>query len=132
MRKAVFLICLLLFLVTPVLAAETVISTSDADGAKATLTLSVNPLLSMTPTELHLVMNKAHGDMLMLTSAVCDLTMPAMPMPENRPVLECGAIGCNGSAVFTMAGAWDITCDVTFPRGKTSKFLFVIDMVQMK
>jgi hypothetical protein len=77
-------------------------------------------------------MDRAHGDTLLAISAVCDLTMPAMPMPENRPVLKCGAIGCNGDAVFTMAGAWDITCDVTFSSGKTAQFLFVIDMVQMK
>jgi hypothetical protein len=132
MRKAVFLLCLLLLLVTPVLAVETVLNATDADGATATLTLSSKPVLSMMPTDLRLTMDKAHGNMLLATAAICDLTMPAMPMPENRPVLKCGVIGCSGDAVFTMAGAWDVTCDVIFSSGKTSQFLFVIDMVQMK
>ncbi len=132
MRKCVLLFVLLMLSALPALAAETVLTAADADKATATLTLASNPLLTMTPTDLHLTMNRAHGDTLMATSAGCDLTMPAMPMPENRPVLECGALGCRGNAVFTMAGAWDATCDVTFSSGKTSRFLFVIDMVQMK
>jgi len=132
MRSAALMLFLLFCLSTPVVAAETILTATDAAGAKATLTLSESPLLSMTPTTLHLVMNRAHGDTLLSTAAVCDLTMPAMPMPVNRPVLECNAIGCNGEAVFTMAGAWDIACDVTFSSGKNSLFLFVIDMVQMK
>ena len=132
MKKVVLLFLLLLLFALPALATETVLTAADADKSTATLTLASSPLLTMTPTDLHLTMNRAHGDTLMATSAVCDLTMPAMPMPVNRPVLECGALGCRGNAVFTMAGAWDATCDVTFSSGKTSRFLFVIDMVQMK
>lgn len=132
MKLSVLLFSFLLFLSAPALAAETVLNAVDADGTAATLTLSSDPLLSMTPTDLRLTINRAHGDMLLATSAVCDLTMPAMPMPKNRPMLECSATGCSGNAVFTMAGAWDVTCDVSFSSGKTSQYLFVIDMVQMK
>ncbi len=132
MRSAALTMFLLLCLSIPVVAAETVLTATDADGEGATLTLSQSPLLSMTPTELRLTLNKAHGDMMMLSSAVCDLTMPEMAMPENRPTLECDPVGCRGSAIFTMAGAWDVACDVTFSSGKSSRFLFVIDMVQMK
>jgi hypothetical protein len=132
MKISVLLLSILLLLSAPALAAETVLNAADADGAAATLTLSSKPLLSMTPTALRLTMDRAHGDTLLATSAVCDLTMPAMSMPENRPLLECNAIGCSGSAIFTMAGAWDVTCDVSFSSGKTSRFLFVIEMVQLK
>ena len=132
MKTSVLLLSILLLLSAPALAAETILNAVDADDAAATLTLSSKPLLSMTPTDLRLSMDRAHGDKLLATSAVCDLTMPAMPMPENRPALECSAIGCNGNAIFTMAGAWDVTCEVNFSSGKTSRFLFAIDMVQMK
>ena len=125
------LLCLLV-LSTPALAADTVLQATSADGAAATLTLSADPLLSMTPTDVHLALDKAHGDLLLPTAAVCDLTMPAMTMPDNRPVLSCGAIGCRGQVVFTMAGAWDVTCDVTFASGQSERFVFVIDRVQMK
>ena len=121
-----------LLLTSSVQAAETVLYSVDADGSTETLTISTNPILTMTQVDLNLTMNKAHGDTLMPTSAFCDLTMPAMPMPRNRPVLECGPIGCRGNAIFTMAGEWDIICDVTFSSNKTSQLLFVIDMVQMK
>ena len=121
-----------LLLTSSVQAEETVLYSADADGSTATLTLSSNPILTMTQVDLYLKMNKAHGDTLLPTSAVCDLTMPAMPMPRNRPVLECGPIGCSGKAIFTMAGEWDVICDVTFSSGKTSQLLFVIDMVKMK
>ena len=131
-KISVLLLSFLLFLSAPVLAVETVLNAVDADGAAATLTLSSDPLLSMTPTDLRLTMDKAHGDTLLATSAVCDLTMPAMTMPVNRPILECSAIGCSGNAIFTMAGAWDMTCEVSFSSGKTSRFLFVIEMVQLK
>ena len=123
---------LFLLLTSSLHAAETVLYSVDADGSTATLTLSTNPVLTMTQTDLHLTMNKAHGDTLLPTSAVCDLTMPAMPMPKNSPVLDCGPIGCSGSAIFTMAGEWDVICEVNFSSGKTSQLLFIIEMVQMK
>ncbi len=131
LKRSVFLLFLFLLMAIPVFAAETVVHATDDEGSTATLTLSSRPLLSMTPTDIFLTFDKAHGDTLLSTAAVCDLTMPAMPMPENRPVLDCSATGCRGNIIFTMAGAWDIRCDVTFSGGKSSGFLFVIDMVQM-
>ena len=130
--KSICFLILFLLLTSSVHGAETVLYSVDADGSTATLTLSTNPVLSMTQTDFHLTMNKAHGDTLLPTSAVCDLTMPAMPMPKNRPVLECGPVGCRGNAIFTMAGEWDIICEVTFSSDKTSQLLFIIDMVKMK
>ena len=121
-----------LLLTSSVQAAETVLYSVDADGSKATLTISSKPILTMTQVDLYLTMNKAHGDTLLPTSAVCDLTMPAMPMPRNSPVLECGPVGCRGNTIFTMAGEWDIICAVTFSSDKTSQLLFIIDMVKMK
>lgn len=130
--KTPCLFLVLLLLTSSVQAADTVLYSADSDGSTATLTISSNPIVSMTQVDLHLTINKAHGVMLMPASASCDLTMPAMPMPKNRPVLECGPIGCSGKAIFTMAGEWDVICDVTFSSGKTSQLLFVIDMVKMK
>ena len=116
--KTVFSLFLFLLLSSSVYAAETVLTAADADGSTATLTLSSKPVLTMTMIDLNLTINKAHGDTLLPTSAVCDLTMPAMPMPRNRPVLECGPVGCSGTAIFTMAGEWDVICEVTFPAVK--------------
>jgi hypothetical protein len=132
MQKSICLCFYLVLLSTPVLSEETELKASSTSGAVATLTLSAAPLLSMTPTELRLTTARAHDDMLMLTSAVCDLTMPAMQMPENRVDLECSPVGCSGQAIFTMAGAWDVTCETIFSDGKPSQFTFVIDMVQLK
>lgn len=132
MAKAVFLLMSVLLLACPVLAGETVLEAGSTDGAKATLTLSGSPLLTMTPTGMHLVLNRAHSEYLRPITASCDMTMPAMPMPENRPRLSCSATGCRGEVIFTMAGAWEAACDVSFSSGKNSRFVFAIDMVQMK
>jgi hypothetical protein len=69
-KTSVLLLSFLLFLSAPVLAVETVLNAVDTDGAAATLTLLSDPLLSMTPTDLRLTMDKAHGDMLLATSAM--------------------------------------------------------------
>lgn len=67
-----------------------------------------------------------------IRSGACDLTMPAMPMPENRPVLECSGQRCRGRAVFTMAGAWQARCDLTLGNDSKISLVFQIDKVMMK
>ena len=61
-----------------------------------------------------------------LTGAVVtlDLTMPAMAMPPNRPVvLEAGNGVYTAKAIFTMAGEWEIRAVVEHAGGRDA-FVF--------
>lgn len=131
-RKLIVLLLSGLLSALPAAAAETVLTAVSDDGSQATLTLFAAPLKTMTPTELHLTLSGARGPAPQPQAASCDLTMPAMPMPKNRPELECGALVCSGSATFTMAGAWEAACEVRFADGRRSRYVFAIEMVQLK
>lgn len=83
----------------------------------APFTLRTTPVLPVVPA---------------VREILCNLTMPAMPMPANKPkVLRQGNI-FTGTMVFTMAGAWQAEFSVPLPSGKVEHFVFVFDQVLLK
>ena len=130
-RHPLMVLCLVALLCIAALAAaaETILHTEAGQPLAATLQLSATPLKSMTEIPFRFELEDAA---LVISSAACDLTMPAMPMPENRPSLECVANSCSGTAVFTMAGAWQVTFGLLLQNGTHASIVFDIDMVEMK
>ena len=61
-----------------------------------------------------------------------DLTMPFMPMPPNNPKVVWHDNTYRGTAIFTMAGAWQVNVEVNHPGSGTEKIIFDIEMVIMK
>ena len=101
-------------------------------GGKAMLNLASAPLTTMTPTPFHLMLTDVTGTPITGAEVRCDLTMPAMPMPENRPELheEDGVYW--GDAIFTMAGAWQATFSVQMPDGRLEILIFDVGRVLLK
>lgn len=124
-----FYLVALLYIATPAMANETTLHTDASQPLAASLKLSAAPLKSMTEIPFRFVLgNTAIG----IRTAACELTMPAMPMPENRPDLECVDNSCTGTAVFTMAGAWRATFGLLLRDGSHASIVFDINMVEMK
>lgn len=133
------LFCALLFIVAlsaaPVTAAAAPIRivATDAAPGSAVLELQTDELVTMTAIPFRLLINDATGRPLLGASVRCDMTMPSMTMPENRPKVteRDGAYG--GELIFTCAmGAWRIACTAEQPDGTSQAMTFNIDRVRMK
>lgn len=130
LNKLIFLSTATLFLATSVLADETTIHADAKQEVGATLVFMMSPLKTMTaiPFTLTLDSNVKNN----IDSAACDLTMPAMPMPDNHPDLICINNTCTGKAIFTMAGKWQATFGLLMKDGEHASIVFDIAMVEMK
>ena len=57
----------------------------------------------------------------------CDMTMPAMPMPPNRPQAAEQSPGVYTTPVmFTMAGDWEALIEVLSSDGAVERFPFAM------
>ena len=104
----------------------------NSQGYRGLLTFAAAPLVTMRPTPFRLVLFDPRGRPTTAPELVCDLTMPAMPMPENRPRLTPGKTAYTGKAVFTMAGAWRVSILIHPAGGEESRLIFDIDRVLLK
>ena len=127
--KMILLSIILILTACTVAANETIITTGNDQPVVATLTFAAAPLKSMTEIPFTLEFNNKD---ILVHSAVCDLTMPAMKMPDNHPKLTCTDHNCTGKAVFTMGGAWQSTCGLIMQDGSHTSIIFDIGMVKMK
>lgn len=118
-------------LAAPAPAAETTLKTRGDQGRTGTLTLDRAPAVTMQPTRLELRLG-APAPIPPALQARCDLTMPAMPMPPNRPLLRPDNGTLVGEAIFTMAGAWRIGCAVDYADHSSELFVFSLDRVLMQ
>ena len=116
---------------TDTLADETVLRTDQKQPIEGTLLFSAAPMKSMTKTPFRLNLADTENKR-SIHSASCKLTMPAMAMPDNRPALSCSGSSCTGTAIFTMAGAWQATFGLIMQDGTHASIVFDIDMVKMK
>ena len=122
----ILLSCFLILISSPAFAKQMVIQTGVEKTG--TLVFESSPLLSMTEIPFRITLSDSKE----VVSATCDLTMPAMPMPENRPALDCTDSTCTGTAIFTMAGAWRAACEFIMLDGTSKTLIFDIEMVKMK
>ena len=129
--KTAAILCLAIPLTISVaLAAQTVFKTDKDQKKAASLVFATASLKTMTEIPFTITLDEQSDAT--IQSAACDLTMPAMPMPENRPDLTCSGNRCNGKAVFTMAGKWQATFGLIMQDGSHSSIIFDIPMVKMK
>lgn len=113
-------------------AVESVLKSNNSQPVAGRLVFATSPLKTMTKIPFKLNLANSNGNKLSVHSAACELTMPAMAMPENHPDLNCSGSSCTGSALFTMAGAWQVTFGIIMQDGTHASIVFDIDMVQLK
>jgi hypothetical protein len=127
-------IILILFCLSVVTAAaaETPIETVMADGGKAVIIFASSPLQAMTEIPFTIELKDSAGERIKDARLTLDLTMPFMPMPPNNPKAVWQDDAYRGTAIFTMAGAWQVNVEVNHAEGGTETIIFDIEMVIMK
>jgi len=124
----------LLFLCIPsaLLAAQTSIERPAFDKGKVTLTFADAPLKTMTETPFTIEVIGDTGASITDAKLHLSLDMPAMPMPPNRPAVTWSDGAYHGTAVFTMAGAWQASLFIKRPGYQQEEVIFEIEQVMMK
>jgi hypothetical protein len=104
-----------------------------AGGGTAVLEFAAAPLVAMTVIPFRLDLENADGTPLTGAAVHCDLTMPSMPMPENRPKVSERDGAYVGELIFTCTqGAWRFACVVDPPDGQQQTLVFAIPRVRLK
>jgi len=125
--------CLLILPAQAENRATTRFELSGAASGTATLEFAAAPLVAMTVIPFRLELKNADGMPLTGAEVRCELTMPSMPMPENRPKITERDGAYAGEMIFTCTrGAWLFTCAVTQPDGRQQTLAFDIPRVRMK
>lgn len=113
-------------------AAGTRLEKSFMDGGKAIVTFSGSPIKAMTEVPFSIELYKASGEAVKDASLQLSMTMPFMPMPPNHPAASRSGETYRGSAVFTMAGPWQLHVEVVRPGAAAEEIVFDIEMVVMQ
>lgn len=103
-----------------------------ANGYRGVLEFSAAPLVTMRAIPFRVTLRDPQGAAVTGARLTCDLTMPAMPMPENRPEIRPDDSGYRGRAIFTMAGAWQAEIAVTADGRPLDRLAFSIERVLLK
>jgi len=130
---ALTILLILSALAAPALAdGETRLEEAASGELRAVLLLKEAPLVAMTRIPFELQLTDAAGTPLTGASVRCDLSMPAMTMPINRPAVTEKGGSYRGEAIFTMAGAWRATFEILLPNGESRTLSFDLDRVLLK
>jgi hypothetical protein len=113
-------------------AAETSLERPVFKSGKATLTFADAPLKTMTETPFAIKITGDTGIVISDAKLSTALDMPDMPMPPNHPAATWKDGAYRGTAIFTMAGAWEMTVNIQRPGYDQEHVLFKIDQVMMK
>lgn len=132
-----FLAVLLCALLLPPAYAENRANTrfeaASATGATAVLEFAATPLVAMTAIPFRLELKNADGTPLTGADVRCNLSMPSMPMPDNRPHVTARDGAYVGEIIFTCTqGAWRFSCTANSADGKQQTLAFDIPRVRMK
>jgi YtkA-like len=98
-------------------------------GSEMSMTLQVDPFppRSMREATFTITVADLSGVPLEGATVTCDMTMPAMPMPANRPEAVEGDPGVyTAQVLFTMAGGWEAAVQVALPDGRAETFTFAM------
>ena len=131
-RVQIIALILLCCTVVAATAAETSIETEMAGGGKAVIIFASSPLQAMTEIPFTIELKNSAGEIIKDAELALDLTMPFMPMPPNNPKAVWQDNSYRGTAIFTMAGAWQVNVEVNRPEIESEKIIFDIEMVIMK
>ena len=133
-RPALMILAIIVFLSTSAVlcAAETRLEKPAFKSGKVTVTFADAPLKTMTETPFAVTITGATGITISDAKLSIDLDMPDMPMPPNHPAATWQDGAYRGTAIFTMAGAWQMTVHIQRPGYDQEQVIFQIDQVQMK
>jgi len=133
--RPVLLILATIFLLSSsagLFAAETSLEKPVFKSGKATLTFADVPLKTMTETPFAITITGATGIVISDAKMSIGLDMPEMPMPPNHPAAIWKDGAYRGIAIFTMAGAWEMSVNIQRPGYDQEHVTFKIDEVMMK
>jgi hypothetical protein len=97
------------------------------DGLKVELQVDPYPPLPMKQASFVLTITDSQSLPVQGATVFCDMSMPAMPMPPNRPQALEGRPGAySADILFTMAGEWQTDVQVALQDGSTHTFTFAM------
>lgn len=131
-RTLLMIIGLVFIIASNVSATEMRLATNLASGGNAVLVFADNPLKAMTETPFFIELVNGDGIPIKDASLRISLTMPFMPMPPNHPRTAWSEGAYRGTAIFTMAGAWQVNVDIKQTGTDTETIMFDIEMVIMQ
>ena len=117
---------------TVLLAEETRLEKPVFKSGKAVLTFADAPLKTMTETPFAIKITGATGKTISDAKLHISLDMPDMPMPPNRPAATWKDGAYRGTAIFTMAGAWEAAVNIQRPGYEQEYVTFDIGQVMLK
>lgn len=121
-----------LFSTSSLLAAGTTLEQPAFKSGKVTITFDDAKLKTMTETPFAVSVIGDTGITVSDAKLSMSLDMPAMPMPPNNPSAEWADDAYRGIAIFTMAGAWQVTINIQRPGYDQEQVVFDIEQVMMK
>jgi len=127
-----------LFIVSSVFASSAAagplrFAATEAGSRQSTLEIQSDELVTMTALPFRLVINRPDGKPLTGAKVRCDLTMPLMPMPENRPqVVERDGAYAGEMILTCTMGDWRLACVVEDTNGVQQTVIFDIGPARMK
>ena len=113
-------------------AGETRFEKPVFKSGTATITFAAAPLQTMTETPFTIKITGDTGIAISDAKLHVSLDMPDMPMPPNHPSATWQDGAYRGTAIFTMAGAWQATVTIQRPGYDQEYVTFDIDQVMMK
>lgn len=129
--RSLLLACLILALTLPAFAGETRYGQTLADGCRCELVFAASPLQTMTEIPFAITLNETSGLSRSDATLAVSLDMTAMPMPPNRPATRWSEGAYRGTAIFTMAGAWQVRVRIERPGASPADVVFDIPEVRM-
>lgn len=114
------------------LAAETSLEMPAFKSGTARITFADAPLKTMTETSFAIKITGDTGIDISDAKVTIGLDMPDMPMPPNHPAATWKDGAYRGTAIFTMAGTWEMTVNIQRPGYDQEHVTFKIDQVMMK
>lgn len=109
------------------------LSAKGAEPGSAVLELAADVLVTMTPIPFRLLVKDAEGQAVRGAQVTCDMTMPSMKMPQNRPKVTEGDGFYGGELMFTCAqGAWRINCELIRKDHPKQTLTFDVERVRMR
>jgi hypothetical protein len=126
---------ILMFLTTPSFAAAAsmpIQATTNSFGS-AVLELQTDELVTMTALPFRLILHDEAGRPVTGAKVDCELSMPAMAMPENRPKIVERDGAYAGEMILTCTmGDWRMACVATQADGHRQTMSFDLGTARLR
>lgn len=117
----------------PANAALLSFAATDLPPGQATLEIQADQLVTMTALPFRLLIKDEAGKALSGARVSCDLIMPSMRMPENRPQIVERDGAYVGEMILTCTmGGWRAACVAENEQGLRQTMTFDIGTARMK